>query len=70
MALSVKVGKGKDRRYVPIDLGRRGRQMRMENIASCSMMSTSGVHNPHPDSCPAEVMKGTARKLSYKLQAL
>jgi hypothetical protein len=31
MALSVKlyrvVGKGKDRRYIPIDLGRRGRQL-------------------------------------------
>jgi hypothetical protein len=34
MALSVKlyrvVGKGKDRRYVPIDLGRRGRRSKEE----------------------------------------
>jgi hypothetical protein len=34
MALSVKlygvVGKGKDRRYIPIDLGRRGRRSKEE----------------------------------------
>jgi hypothetical protein len=38
MALSVKlyrvVGKGKDRRYVPIDLGRRGRRSKEEVTGS------------------------------------
>jgi hypothetical protein len=45
MALSVKlyrvVGKGKDRRYIPIDLGRRGRRSKEEGKRS-RVLSTCG----------------------------